>query len=405
MIYKIFFPQVSETNNEGIINSWNHDEGQAIKKGDVLLTIESNKTTLEIETPEVGYLRKILADEGSKCQTGDIIAIISDTMDEEIPAVENLSENLSKKIGNFDSDQKKRQLQLLASQRKSKSSDHAAPIISPYAKKLIIEYNLDVKGIHGSGPRGRITKVDILPLIEIAIANSKNATVKDTIALSITQKRISELVTKNKQSIPHAYVQTELDMSRSLDWKDKWLQQNDKKFLSISITDILIKATAIALKEFPLLNASFFENTIKIWDEINVGFVVSLGEEGLMVPVIINADKKPLIEICKTKTKLLKKITDRQISPQELNRGTFTISNLGMEGADVIIPIIYERQTAILGFGKIIKKPVYRDDKLTSSLLMWATLCFDHRVVYGETAARFLTHMNTILNNPKIWFE
>ena len=342
-----------------------------MEKGETLFVVETEKITSEIESVASGILRKILAPVGSEVEVGAPIAIISESPDEELPEIEEVK-------------------------LESLKEEPAKIKISPAARRLAQMYNIDITKIKGTGPNGRIIKRDILRAIEeLKIAKTILPKIKEIIPLSGIKKTMAEKLSTSFKSAVHTTITMEVDATNLVKVRNDYVA----KGYDVTYTDIMIKLCSEALKKYPLLNSSLDDGKIIVFEDVNIGVAVAL-EDGLIVPVIHNADKKTILEIASITKSLIKKARSETLSLDDVSGGTFTLSNLGMFGVDVFTPIINPPQVAILGLGRIAKKPVIVDDKIEIRSMMMMSLTFDHRVIEGALAAQFLRTLKSYVENP-----
>jgi pyruvate dehydrogenase E2 component (dihydrolipoamide acetyltransferase) len=283
--------------------------------------------------------------------------------------------------------------------------------ISPLAKKLAEEYKVDPTKIKGTGPRGRIVKEDIIKAVETATpsapqpATSQKIEVSEIIPLTGTRKTIADRLSQSYHSAVHTTVMTEVDMTVTASFRQRLLSETKEKTgAPVTYTSIIAKAVATALKRHPIVNSTLEDYAIKVLKEINLGVAVDT-EAGLIVPVIRNADKKTLTEIASLLGELADKARKRLLSIDEISFGTFTISNLGTFGVHTFVPIINPPQAAILGVGMLEEKPVVIKGRVEIRSRMNLSLVFDHRIVDGAEAARFLQTLKSILENPSVLID
>lgn len=370
---EIFMPRLDPEMKEGTILKWFKKEGDRIQKGEPIAEVEGEKVIFNVESPETGILARILVKKGNSVPIGTPIAILAESKEEITKA-------------------KEFKVELPMKEEKTLKA-------SPLARKIAKEHSLDLTKIEGSGREGRIVKEDVLRVIQGMIKESEavpSLEPLEVIPLVGMQRTIADRMTFSYRTVPHAAITMEVDVSEALR-----LQQTIEKMreTKISFTAFLTKVVAHALKQYRTLNAALDGNRIKIFKNINVGVAVAV-EDGLLVPVVHNSDKKSLIEITSLLKKLIEKARERKLSMDELKDGTFTITNLGGLGVDVFTPIINPPQTAILGVGKIAKKPRVVDEQIRVLSMMTLTLVFDHRVINGAKAAQFLQEIKKLLEDP-----
>lgn len=396
-------PKLGMTMTSGKITKWLKKEGDKVEQGEPLLEIETDKVTMEEEATYSGVLLKILAKEGETVPVNQPIAIIGQQG-------ENVDDLL--KQSNIIEEQKEPQQNEPIEETKKpisqgeQTSIPTKPRATPVARKIAKEYDIDLTQIKGSGPSGRIQRKDVeeylknlqqrkLPTQE----EPKSKPVSYTRTIPLTGMR-GIIASKMKQSVntaPHYYVTMDINMEEILKLREALSEkvQNAK----ISINTFIIKAVALAIKKYPIINSFVDNDQIILKDQINIGLAVAL-EEGLIVPVIREADKKGLSEIAYEERQLIEKAREGKLTPDEYNGGSFTISNLGMFDVTTFTAIINQPEVAILAVGKIIPTPVVEDGEIKIKPMMKATLSSDHRVIDGAVAAKFLKKIKEILEDP-----
>ncbi|UCE15538.1 MAG: 2-oxo acid dehydrogenase subunit E2 [Candidatus Bathyarchaeota archaeon] len=362
MVTNVMMPRLSLTMKEGTVVQWFKKEGEKVEKGEPLVEVLSDKVTYEVEAPTAGVIRKILAEEGVDVPVAETLAIIT-APDEELSDVEAAAEAPVEKV-------------------------EKRIVASPAAKRLAREYGIDLAQVEGTGPDGRIVEEDIRKNVKKAKVELR---VREVISLTGIRKTAAERVSLSAQTAPHITITMEVDMSNAAKLREKF------KF---SYTDVLVKAVAKALTEHPVMNSTLEKDQIKIFEDVNVGVAVAT-ENGLVVPVIRKADKRGFKEVSSKLKELVEKAREGKLTREEMSGGTFTITNLGMFGVDMFTPIINPPENAILGVGRVVEKPVVADGKIMVKPVMRLSLSFDHRVVDGAPAARFLQNVKTALENPE----
>jgi pyruvate dehydrogenase E2 component (dihydrolipoamide acetyltransferase) len=269
---------------------------------------------------------------------------------------------------------------------------------TPAARRIAKERNIDLTKIEGSGPERLITEKDVLQALseEKLEAPPPSFEIMETVPLVGMRKTIADRMAYSYRTAPHVAITMEVDMSEALKFR-KTVEEMEGK--DIPLTSLLTVVTARALKRYPIMNSVLEEDQIKLIKNINMGIAVAL-EDGLVVPVVHDADKKRLTEIATIIKELIKKARKRELTAEELRNGTFTITNLGGFGVDIFTPIINPPQTAILGMGKIAERTKVVDKQIQIAPIMTLTLVFDHRVVDGAQAAKFLKEIRDLLENP-----
>ncbi|MCS7120121.1 MAG: dihydrolipoamide acetyltransferase family protein [Nitrososphaerota archaeon] len=396
MVVEVIMPKMGQTMEKGKIVKWLKKEGERVEKGEPLLEIETDKTTIEVEARASGILKKILAREGEELPIATTIAYIGGE-DEPLPEGVGGITNLATA-----------QLTAEAFREQPKVGDEGRIKVSPLARKIAEEKGVDLTNVKGTGPDGRITKEDVLaylasmtaPPVSIEKAPAAPSSEYQLLPMSSMRKAIARKMTESKMHVPHFYVSVEIDMTEAAKLRDNLMPMFEAKAgTRLSFTHMIIKAVAMALKEYPQLNSTINGENIKIWREINIGIAVSL-DDGLLVPVLRGADKMDLFKISQEADRLITRAREKKLREEEFSGGTFTISNMGTLGVESFIAIINIPETAILATGRISDKPVVLNGQIAIRKIMNATLSVDHRVVDGAVAAKFLNRIKQILEAP-----
>jgi len=366
LVTKILMPRLSLTMKSGTVVQWFKKEGETVQKGEPLVEVLSEKVTYDVEAPESGILRKILAIEGTDVPVAQTIGIIA-APNEQIPEIE---------VARVEAVTEKELMEKIEERI----------IASPAAKRLAREHDVDLVKVVGTGPEGRIVEDDVKKFIE---GTGVAPRVREVIPLTGIRKTTAERVSLSTRTAPHSTITMEVDMTEAVKLREE---------TQASYTDMLVKATAQALREHPIMNSTLEGEQIKIFEDINVGVAVAT-EKGLVVPVVHNADRMSLSAIASALKLLVEKAREGKLTKEDLTGGTFTITNLGMYGVDVFIPIINPPETAILGVGRIAEKPVLVDNEIKMKPVMQLSLSFDHRVVDGAPAAQFLQKVKHVLES------
>ena len=384
MVTEVIMPKMGQTMERGKIIKWLKKDGEEVRRGDPLLEIETDKTTIEVEARESGIL-KIIAEEGEEVPIATTIAYI-------IKEGETIPEGKEPK----------------KTPEKAEATAVKRVKASPLARKIAEEKGIDLTKVQGTGPGGRITKNDVLAYLEreAEAASAEKASMESTlpeyevVPMSSMRRAIARKMVESKTYAPHFYVTVQVDMTEAVRMRENLIPLFEaKKGVRLSFTHLLIKAVASALEKYPQLNATFEEDEIRIWKDVNIGIAVSL-EDGLIVPVLRGANKLDLFEIASQASELVTKAREKRLREDEFSGGTFTISNMGAVGVDSFIAIINIPETAILATGRISDKPAVVDGELTIRKMMNMTLSADHRVVDGVTAAKFLQEIKRLLESP-----
>jgi pyruvate dehydrogenase E2 component (dihydrolipoamide acetyltransferase) len=390
MITKVVMPMLGWTMKEGTIVTWLKKEGEQVEKGEPLLAIETEKVVKDVESPGTGILRKILIPEEATVPVSAVLGIIAKPH-EDISTIQNMLKSSEVSLETPQAPTVKKMESTTSSKPSGKMK------ISPAAKKLAEKHNIDITKISGTGPNGRIVRKDILAAIEMTTGMPR---VREVIPLAGIRKTTADRLSFSYQTAVHVTVTMAMDMAEMVKLRKKLLPEIEKKkHIRITYTDLLVKTVAKTLEEYPIVNSTLDDQEIKILDDINIGVAVDT-KTGLIVPVIRKANRKSLIDIALTTKELVEKARSGNIALDEITGGTFTITNLGMFGVDQGAPIINPPEIAILGVGRIAQKPVVVDNKIVIRPMMNITLSFDHRVIDGALAARFLKTMKEKIENP-----
>ena len=275
---------------------------------------------------------------------------------------------------------------------------------SPLARKIAREEGVDLAAIEGTGPGGRIVKGDVMRAIrerpETPPSAAKEALPGRLIPMKGIRRVIAQRMSESTRTIPHFFLSVEADMTATLQLRERLLEEVEKKAgVRLSVTDILVKVAARALRDHPIINSRVEGEGIRLVEEINIGVAMAV-EDGLIVPVVHAADGKNLIEIAIAIRDLTQKARSGKLSVDEVTGGTFTLSNLGMFGIDTFNAIINPPECSILGVGRTVEKPVVEEGEVQIKPVAWLTLSSDHRIVDGATAAQFLKRVKELLENP-----
>ena len=406
MIIEIKMPKLGETMEEGVISKWRKKEGEKIEKGEILVEVMTDKANFEVESPGSGFIRRILAKEEETVPVTKVIGYLSSSMDEEIPAAPVVVPFMAQEptIQPVTAAKLAAKVEGVSEKERIKAS--------PLARRLAEEKGRDLSKIKGSGPDGRIEKEDVLKAIESGVPSKVEIPIPEgatVIPVTGVRKLIADRMTQSKQTVPHYYLGIEVDMTEAVELREKL----KKEKVYFSLNDLLIKAIAEALKEFPVVNGYFVDGKIVLNPSANIGIAVarsaiyktSEGKEielyELVVPVLKDADKKNLTEIANESKGLIKKARENKLNLDELSGGTFTLSNLGTMGIDVFSAIINPPQATLLAIGEIKKRPAVVNDKIEIRYTMKASLSCDHRIVDGALGAHFLQKLKELLEKPK----
>jgi pyruvate dehydrogenase E2 component (dihydrolipoyllysine-residue acetyltransferase) len=464
-VSKVVLAKLSPTMEEGTIVKWTKKEGDAVKQGDVLAEIETDKANMEMEAQGSGVLRKILVQAGGKAPIGTLIGVIAEANEDiepliakeagkagaapkpaatpapapAAPAPEPAKAAAEATAKAAPADQPASAASaaktppappppapgpapapVAASASASTGGDGGRVKASPLARSMAAHQNIDLSSVAGSGPGGRIIKRDIEswagPRPSAAPARSSGApaarassapaprpappgpsiTPGQELPLSNMRKTIAKRLSESKFGAPHYYVTVEIDMDAAVDLRDQIQRLEEGK---VSFNDLVVKACARALTRFPMVNASWGGDKIATHADVNIGIAVAI-PDGLITPVVRNADRKSILDIAQEVRDLATRARDRKLKPEEFTGSTFTISNLGMYDVDSFTAIINPPDSAILAVGAVRKVPVVDGDTIRPGHRMKVTMSSDHRVIDGALAAQFLAEVRRLLEAP-----
>jgi pyruvate dehydrogenase E2 component (dihydrolipoamide acetyltransferase) len=408
---QVIMPKLSDAMEEGRILQWLKKEGDRVQGGDALASIETDKAEIELESFGAGVLRKILVAEGETVPVGKVIAIVAEP-DEDISSLVGAATPAApaapaKVEGKTSAPPAPVPPKVEAKAPPVPTAPAAEPgwiPASPIARRMARDAGVDLAKITGSGPGGRILERDIeaflgakaqqmggaeVPAGEREFEDKELSTIRKTIALRMTQ---------SKAPIPHFTVTVEADMGEAQHLRGS-LNAVDPAAEKLSINHILIKAVALALKRHPAVNAAFVNGKARLYTKAHIGVAVAL-EDGLIVPVIRDCDRKSLGEIAREAKSLIERARGKKLRPEEYSGGTFAISNLGMYDVVEFTAVIDPAHGAILAVGAIEEKPVVMNGQIVIRQRMRLTGSFDHRIIDGAMGAKFLQEVKKILENP-----
>ena len=387
MATEVIMPALSPAQETGILIEWFKEEGDLIEKGEPLMEVETDKANVEVEATTTGILANITVNLGDEIPVGKVIALIL-ADGESAPESKKEYSSSETKVSEEDT----AQLQTTISNPLDPSANLptnkivASPKVRQYAKKE----GIDLSFIKGSGPNGVILMEDVL------VNQSSTETEENDIPTSKGWRLMADRLTESWSSAPHFNLVRHLDVSNLVTYKKQVQEKNSNR---LTYTDLLIKLVSITLKEHPRINASWIDNKIVKNSEINVGLAVDF-DGGLIVPVIHKTDELSLGEITNRRKDLITRTQAGKLRSGDLDRGTFTISNLGMFDVDSFNAIINPPQAAILAVGRIVDKVVPVDGLPAVRPILTLNLSFDHRVVDGVRGAEFLKTLSNLIENP-----
>ena len=395
MPVKLIMPKIGLNMVEGQITEWVVKEGESVKKGDVMYVIETDKVANDVEAPQDGVLLKILVPVQKIVHVREIVGILvgqNEVVDLESVMKEFYDDRNQKEETKFKTDEIGKQ-----SQKAATGGSIDEILASPLTKRLAAKNDIDLSDIKGSGPGGRIKMEDVEKLIrEKGNGKKEDALPGKITPLARVRKIVAERMAFSTATMAMVTLNSELDVTSLVVYREVLKKvSRDKKEIP-SYNAMLVFLTARVLKEFPYMNASFVNSGIKLIDVVNLGLAVDTSE-GLMVVVVREADRKSIVQIHKDLNNLAERAQNQQSAPEDLEGSTFTITNLGMYGIDAFTPIINPPEAAILGVCRFIEKDVLIEGQNKRRTMANFSLTFDHRVIDGGPAARFLQRLGELI--------
>lgn len=397
MAFEVRVPRLTQTMSEATITRWLKREGESIREGEPLFEAVTDKATVEVESPATGILGRILVREG-EVPVGTVIAVL-------VAPGEQLPTMVTQVAATGPA-----QAQTPTQRPESSQEQKAAPgriRVSPVARKLAQSRGVDLARVTPTGPGGLITETDVRQWLEAEEAAAERAPAtpvgepqaapppadgEEVIPLQGVRRTIAERLSLSKRTAADVTTVAEVDMDEIAGLREH---------LEFTYTSFVARAVAIALAEFPILNSRLEEGRIVVSKRVHLGVAVDI-DDGLKVPVIRDAHTKSLRQISAELAELAKRAAEGRLTPEELAGSTFTLTNSGVFGSLLFTPIINPPESAILGMGKIAKTPVVRDDQIVIRRMMYLCLTYDHRVVDGAPAVRFLQRVKALLEKPAL---
>ena len=450
MAITIEMPKLSDTMSVGTVVKWHKNVGEQVSNGDTLAEIETDKATMELENFDDGVLLKILVNEGEEAPIGSPLALVGEEGEEISETNEAVSANENQiavlpedSEDQPNSEEKEHQETLVQTEKdipnlpvesdlEKNKGDNLEPsteriFVSPLARKIASEKNIDLSKVVGSGPSGRIIKKDILgtepetKTVPIKTEPSANKTeaptssasqpngllISKSVPLSGMRSVIARRLSESKSTIPHFYLQKEINIDSLLEARiainlnsEKQAKLSNSEFLKISVNDLILKACAESLKWHPEINSSWGQDEIIFHEKVELAFGVAV-DGGLLTPIIREADRLSLSEISREAKSLISLARDKKLSPDAMSGSTFTVTNLGMYDIDFFSGIINPPNAAILSVGASIQKPIVdKNGNIVVGRTLTLGLSCDHRLVDGAMGASFLGTLSNNLENP-----
>jgi pyruvate dehydrogenase E2 component (dihydrolipoamide acetyltransferase) len=412
MATNILMPALSPTMTEGKLSRWLKKEGEEVKSGDVLAEIETDKATMEVEAVDEGFLSKIVVPDNTEgVAVNTVIAILTDKAGEKVDAPKEAVKEAPVEA--------KAEAPKVAPAPVAKEDDGERIFASPLARRMAKQAGIDLASVKGTGPNGRIVKADIdlvgeapaAPKMEtpVAAAPAPKPVVAQKISAphqvlknSSMRKVIAKRLAESKQTVPHFYLVSHIEIDALLKLRSDLNAKSAKDgpgAFKLSVNDLIIKACAVALRRHPQVNATWTEEAILQYDDVDISIAVAI-PDGLITPIIRKADQLGLAAISHAMKDLGGRAKAGKLKPEEFQGGGFSISNLGMFGIPEFSAIINPPQAAILAVGAGEKRAVVKNDALAMATIMTVTLSCDHRVVDGALGAEFLSTLKAMIEDP-----
>lgn len=414
----ITMPRLSDTMTEGVVAQWLKKVGDKISEGDILAEIETDKATMEFESFNEGTLLYIGLKEGESAPVDSLLAIIGEE-GEDIDAIlkefkaaapsETKGEEKTKATDVPKATEKAAEIaepeKVTETEQTQVSPNTSGRIIaSPLAKKIASEKGINLNNVSGTGDGGRIVKLDVENYVPAAVSSTSAVSAPvvsgkesfEETPNSQMRKTIARRLAESKFTAPHYYLMLEINMDNAIESRKLINELPDTK---VSFNDIVVKASAMALKKHPKVNSQWFDDRTRINHHVNVGVAVAV-EDGLLVPVVRFTDQKTMTQIGAEVKDMATRAKSKKLTPAEMEGSTFTVSNLGMFGISEFTSIINQPNSAILSVGAIIEKPVVKNGQIVVGNTMKVTLACDHRTVDGATGAAFLQTLKQYIENP-----
>lgn len=408
MATKVLVPRLGEGVDEVTVTKWLKQVGDSIKELEPLLEVNTDKVDTEIPAPASGMVLQIVAQEGQAAKVGELLAIIG-------AAGEKIESVKSVEVSKVSSNVERSTLNVQPATLDLQPSTNLG-FISPVVAKIAAEHGVILSQVQGTGLNGRITKNDVLAFVESEkqSPDAKRAEVQNVqrstfnvspiegdqlIKHTVIRKSIAEHMVMSKRTSPHVLTVMEADMSRVVKHRAANKSAFEKDGVNLTFTTYFMTAIVAGLKAFPIVNSSWSDDGVLVHKNINIGMATSLGEEGLIVPVIKGADNHSLLSMARSVNDLANRARSKKLQPDEVKGGTFTLTNHGISGSLFAFPIINQPQCGILGIGAMQKRVVVIDDAIAIRPMVYMSFVFDHRILDGASADWFLAKVKDTLEN------
>lgn len=419
MKFEFQFPDIGEGIHEGVIIKWLVDVGEAIKEGQSLAEVETDKVTTEIPSPRSGSVLELKAKKGDKINVGQVFITI-DTDGKEVEELKEKKEVVEEETAGVVGEVIASSEVIPASTEFVRETSKVLSnkvLATPVARKMAKDLGIDISTLEGSGPNGRVMKEDIQKVSEMKLTSKTEATLSkpmieplvladervERVPLTKIRKTISERMTQSRFTIPHTTAMDEIDITKLDNLRRKYKDILVEEDVNLTYLPFVIKAVITVLKQFPEFNSSLDEEKeeLVLKHYYNIGIATDT-DRGLMVPVVKEADRMSVVELARAIDDITSRAKENKVDLQELRGGTFTITNYGSIGGYFGIPIINFPESAILGLGRAVKKPIVKDDEIAIAMIMPLSLSYDHRTIDGASGAKFLNLIKELLANPEM---
>jgi pyruvate dehydrogenase E2 component (dihydrolipoamide acetyltransferase) len=399
---KVVMPQMGFDMQEGTLIRWLKQEGEEVKRGEPLAEIETDKAVVEMEAYASGVLLKTAVAEGTTVPVGRTIGFIG-SPGEALPESVEAPEPPASRVEAPPEEEEKAEKEAAPAPKRAPAGEPVKA--SPLARRLAEEKGINLALVRGTGPGGRVTKDDVLAY-EAGMGEATAPTLPaeqaetpaEIVPLSRMRQAIARRTAQSKRDAPHFYVTAEVNMAQAMAIRHQ-INEALGNEARVTVNDIIVKACAMTLARYPVFNASFEEDHLRMNPEINVGIAVAI-EQGLLVVSLGECRDRPLVDISRTAKEVVERAQKGVIRAEEYTGSTFSISNMGMFDVDAFSAIIYPPHAAVLAVGTVRQQPVVKDGQITIGQVMKATLSTDHRVADGAQAAQFMGEVKHLLESP-----
>lgn len=378
MLTDVLMPQLGESITEGTVVRWNKAVGDSVERDEPLFEVSTDKVDAEIPSPVAGIVVAIKVGNGETVPVDSVVAVIDDGSKKDSSPPERSN----------DSNIEANNSTPLNEAKKNRQTANRGSGVSPVVRRIAREHNIDVSTLRGTGVGGRVTKEDVLACIK-----SDSPSVRSE-PMTVMRKTIADHMISSRRTSAHVHTIFDVDFGRIEELRKKWYEENSNSGTKLTYLPFIARAVVAALAEIPVINASVKEDQIVYCDRVNLGIAVAL-EDGLIVPVIKSADSASVLELSQAIVDLSGRARSKALKSEEVDGGTFTITNPGVFGSIAGVPIINQPQLAILAVGAVEKRPIVADDEIKVGLRSYLTLGFDHRIIDGAVADQFMSVVKT----------